>query len=128
MSSSSSSRFLVLAFAVAMALAVGCKHDDNDMDHHDGSMKGSTDKAAMMDACPHCPGVQTATAAGKCPVCGADVKPMPKSPAGGTTSASSPDATAASVTVDACTHCPGVQTATAEGKCPVCGAQVVQKK
>jgi uncharacterized paraquat-inducible protein A len=69
----SSFRFLAIGFAAALALAVvGCQHNDKDMDHH-SNMKGSTTNAAMMDACPHCAGVQTATADGKCPVCGADV-------------------------------------------------------
>jgi rubrerythrin len=117
-----SSRFFVAVLAAALALAVGCQdksHSDHDMKGDDAAMKAS------MDACPDCAGVQTATAEGKCPVCGKPVKPMMKSPAGGTSSASSPDATKM---VDACSHCPGVQVATADGKCPVCGAQVVQKQ
>jgi hypothetical protein len=149
----SSSRFLVVALAAALVMAVGCQ--DKDKDHH---MKSGSEKAAMMDACSHCAGVQTATADGKCPACKMDVskaammdacshcagvqtatadgkcpvckmdvaKPAAKSPSvGGTTSASSPEATK---TADVCSHCAGVQVATAEGKCPGCGAQVVQKQ
>jgi hypothetical protein len=28
---------------------------------------------------------------------------------------------------DACSHCPGIQKATADGRCPECGMQVVNK-
>lgn len=31
-------------------------------------------------------------------------------------------------TMDACAHCPGVQVATADGHCPVCGAKVAAAK
>ncbi len=32
------------------------------------------------------------------------------------------------VSMDACSHCPGNQTATAEGKCPTCGMPVADMK
>jgi uncharacterized paraquat-inducible protein A len=70
----------LLAVAVCSMLAfaaVGCQKDDTKHDH-DKMMK--SDSAAMkhetmatMDACPHCPGVQTAKADGTCPVCGMKV-------------------------------------------------------
>ena len=66
-----SSRILVMTFAAALAAVVGCSHD-KDTDHHNGSTTMHSN-AAMMDACPHCPGVQTATADGKCPECGRQV-------------------------------------------------------
>jgi hypothetical protein len=87
-------RFLVPAAAFAMLLvgAVGCqKHD----------AMGDSPKMMSADVCPHCPGVQKATADGKCEMCGAKV-------------------------ADACPTCPGVQVATADGKCPMCGAKVAK--
>ena len=111
-----SSKFLVVALAAALAMAVGCQDKDKD-----AAMKSGSEKAAMMDACTHCAGTQTATADGHCPVCKMDVSA--KSPAGGSSSAA-PKVPAA----DACSHCAGTQVATAEGKCPACNAQVVQKQ
>ncbi len=65
----------LLAAVVCTVLAVaatGCKSDDK-MSSNTSSM--SADKTmASMDVCSHCPGVQTATADGKCPGCGAAVK------------------------------------------------------
>lgn len=62
----------IALLAVGFLLVVGgCKNDNmnKDMDH-----SSSTEPKKMtMDACSHCPGVQTATADGKCPVCGAKV-------------------------------------------------------
>ena len=58
-------KVLVVALCGMMSLAVwGCKN------HHKEESKstGSTTKSTA-DACSHCPGVQTATSAGKCPVC-----------------------------------------------------------
>jgi uncharacterized paraquat-inducible protein A len=58
---------IMLVSITAACLIGGCKSDDN------GSMQSktsSTAKPMSADACPHCAGVQTATAAGKCPVCG----------------------------------------------------------
>jgi len=57
-----------LLFAIALS-AIGCSsHDKCDK----CTTKPSTTDAKMMstsDACSHCPGVQTATTDGKCPVC-----------------------------------------------------------
>ena len=92
------SRFLVAALAVVLLVSVGCQDKDK---HHD---KSDT-KAMSADACKHCPGVQKATADGKCPVCGA------KSAAAG----------------DVCPTCPGVQTATAANTCSACGASLAKK-
>lgn len=81
---------------VAALIGTGCAKDKMD----DKSM-------SKMDACPMCPGIQKATADGKCPDCHMPVKSamMERSSA------------------DVCTHCPGVQSATADGKCPMCGAK-----
>jgi hypothetical protein len=61
---------LVALLGGIMFVGLGCKSNDNDMDHmdHHGSM------SAAHDDCPHCPGVQTARADGTCPLCGAKVK------------------------------------------------------
>src|SRR5215208_761963 len=61
------------AFALLATLALaGCnKNKDHDMDN--GSMSNEPKKMST-DACSHCAGVQTATADGKCPVCGAPAK------------------------------------------------------
>ena len=57
-----------LAFAVVLGLGVvGCHHDHHDM---------SDSKSMSADACSHCPGIQTATPEGTCPVCGMKVKKM----------------------------------------------------
>jgi uncharacterized lipoprotein NlpE involved in copper resistance len=100
-------KFLVAAFAALLFLSVGCQNKDGSDSHHD-------DKAmkASMDACPHCPGKQTANADGTCPVCKMQVaKPASVSSA-----------------ADVCTKCPGVQTATADGKCSGCDAVVAAKQ
>ena len=61
----------VVAVAAVLAVA-GCKHNKHEEDttakKTDDTMKMST------DACSHCPGVQTASAAGTCSACGAKVK------------------------------------------------------
>jgi hypothetical protein len=59
----------IAMLAIGMLLVVGgCKSDSA----NDGSMNSSSEPKKMTtDACAHCPGVQTATADGKCPVCGA---------------------------------------------------------
>jgi hypothetical protein len=59
------SKFLIAAIATLMISAAGCQNDDK---HHGSDHKGSSMKASA-DACAHCPGVQTANADGKCPVC-----------------------------------------------------------
>jgi hypothetical protein len=62
-------KVLCLAALAAMLSigAVGCKSDNSH----------SSDDPKMMsaDACSHCPGKQTATADGKCPVCGMKAHP-----------------------------------------------------
>ena len=40
---------------------------------------------------------------------------------------SSSSAMKSSSAADVCAHCPGVQTATPDGKCSVCGAEVAKK-
>ena len=86
-------RLMVAALAAALFTVVGCQKK---------AAEGEDPKMMSGDACSMCPGVQKATADGKCPDCGMAVK--------------DPNMMSA----DACTHCPGVQTANAEGKCPVC--------
>ena len=90
------SRFLVAALAAFLFVSVGCQNKDKST--------SSDTKSMSADACAHCPGVQKATADGKCPVCGAKVSMM-----------------------DACPACPGVQTATADNKCSACGASLAKK-
>jgi hypothetical protein len=53
----------VLAISAVLTIT-GCKNTN----HHDQDM-GSEPKKMSADACSHCPGVQTANADGKCPVC-----------------------------------------------------------
>ena len=43
---------------------------------------------------------------------------------GSSSSTMSKDSTSSSMKTDACKHCPDVQVANAQGKCPVCGMQV----
>ena len=87
-------RLMVAALAAALFTVVGCQKKATDT---------SDPKMMANDACSMCPGVQTATADGKCPVCNMPVK----------------DPNMMSNT-DVCEGCPGVQKANAEGKCPVC--------
>ena len=60
--------------SIAIALAVtGCKNkNEGDTDN----TANSPQHMSTTDACDHCPGVQTATADGKCPVCGGPAKKM----------------------------------------------------
>jgi hypothetical protein len=54
---------------------VGCQKDKNGM--HDDGMHGSSSSDPKMmknDACPACPGMQTARADGTCPQCGGKTK------------------------------------------------------
>lgn len=61
-------RLLVALLGAVLVVGFGCSSgSDKDTNHHDSAMKASA------DACAHCPGVQKATADGKCPVCGAEV-------------------------------------------------------
>jgi hypothetical protein len=88
-------RLMIAALVAALFTAVGCQKKGEAGD-------GSDPKMMANDACSMCPGVQTATADGKCPVCQMSLK--------------DPNMMSA----DACDHCPGVQKANAEGKCAVC--------
>src|SRR4051794_31335645 len=70
------SRFFLAVLGAVLAVGMGCsnKHDKSDaqmMKHDDAKMMSA-------DACPHCPGVQKATADGKCPICGMQVGDMKK--------------------------------------------------
>jgi endogenous inhibitor of DNA gyrase (YacG/DUF329 family) len=103
-------RTLLVAILGTLFLVVGgCQKDKSDTKHDNMQMSG--------DACPHCAGVQKATADGKCPMCGRKVS----------MSSSSSGAAPASASADACSECPGIQTATADGKCPECGMAVAKK-
>ena len=62
------SKCLALLALAAVLVVGGCKKDDHHMD------SSSEPKKMSMDACPACPGMQTATADGKCPGCGAKAK------------------------------------------------------
>jgi hypothetical protein len=57
-------------FAITVA-AAGCHSQDEKCDHCTTKPSGDAKMTSASDACSHCPGVQTATADGKCPVCGA---------------------------------------------------------
>ena len=111
-------RILVAVLGTMVFLSVGCQSDGGS-DKASSKSSGDAMKASA-DACSHCPGVQKATADGKCPMCGAKVSTM-------SSSSGTSGATAASASADACSHCAGVQTATADGKCSACGAQVATK-
>jgi hypothetical protein len=64
-------RKLMAVFAVGAVLALaGCKNGN----HNDKCCP--TTQMSKKDCCSHCPGVQTATADGKCPVCGAKCDKM----------------------------------------------------
>ena len=56
-------RFLVAMFVASSICVIGCKSDNDDM-------KAKEPMKMSMDVCDHCPGVQTATADGKCSACG----------------------------------------------------------
>ena len=61
-------KWIALCAVLGMLAVGGCKASASaDSDPSNEPKKMST------DACPHCPGNQTATADGKCPVCGAKV-------------------------------------------------------
>ena len=62
--------FAILAVGLLLAVG-GCKSDNNGDTMNTSS---SEPKKMTTDACAHCAGVQTATADGKCPMCGAKVK------------------------------------------------------
>jgi uncharacterized paraquat-inducible protein A len=60
------SKWIAVCMLSGMLAVVGCKS----MDKTDSSEP----KKMSADACSHCDGVQTATADGKCPVCGMKVQ------------------------------------------------------
>ena len=62
------SKWIALCALGFVLAVVGCQNKNND----DYNTSGSTEPKKMsMDACPKCAGHQTATADGKCPMCGA---------------------------------------------------------
>lgn len=61
----------IAVLAVGFLLAVGCKDMNGRDDMNNSSTSSEPKKMMAADACPRCPGVQTATADGKCPSCGA---------------------------------------------------------
>ena len=68
-------KHLSLLAILGTLLVGGCKSDS--MKHDDMKSGSMMKKDGMaMDACSHCPGVQTATADGKCPSCGMAVMKM----------------------------------------------------
>ncbi len=69
------SKLLVVVLSGMMFVAVGCKSDDMDDDDMIGSSSRSdSTMSAGADACPKCPGVQTAKADGSCPSCNMKMK------------------------------------------------------
>jgi uncharacterized paraquat-inducible protein A len=65
--------FIAVACGMLLLSAAACQNREKD----DASMSTSDNNAAEVktasDACSHCPGNQTATASGTCPVCGMKV-------------------------------------------------------
>lgn len=79
------SKLFAAALGVVLLVGVGCQNDKNTTERKDEmrSTDGTThttvhteqtDTMRGVDDCPHCPGVQTANADGRCPMCGAKVK------------------------------------------------------
>ena len=74
-------RILVAVLGAILMAGVGCAAtEDNDPDNviRDGGADESSKVQGAntrMDACTHCDGVQTATAAGTCPKCGMAMSP-----------------------------------------------------
>lgn len=69
------SKLIPAALIVAGLCFVGCTRDDELKHEHDTmNQKAAATQSAGADACKMCPGVQTATADGKCPVCGMQVR------------------------------------------------------
>ena len=61
---------LIALFTLGLVLVVGgCQNKNNDDD-----MNNTEPQKMSADACTSCPGMQTATADGKCPACGAKAK------------------------------------------------------
>ena len=64
---------ILIAVMCGMLMLSGaaCQNKQEDETMTSGSGAGEVKTAS--DACSHCPGVQTATASGTCPVCGMKV-------------------------------------------------------
>ncbi len=72
------SKLLAVALSGLLFVTVGCQNKDDDMDD-DMRMSGSSSAsesrtAGGADACPHCPGKQTAKADGTCSACNMKMK------------------------------------------------------
>ena len=68
-------KLMIVAMCGMLSLAVwGCKHNDEKSTGSTGSTNSTPAAKSSADACSHCPGVQSATAAGNCSACGAKVK------------------------------------------------------
>ncbi|MEO6434226.1 MAG: hypothetical protein ABIP55_00490 [Tepidisphaeraceae bacterium] len=65
-------KLLVTAMLGTMFIVVGCKDGKMWWDKDKDAKKADMEMSAK-DACPHCPGVQSATADGKCSKCGMKV-------------------------------------------------------
>ena len=80
------SKLFAAALGVVLLVGVGCQNDKStdttrseEMRSTDGTTRTtvrteSTDTMRGADDCTHCPGVQTANADGRCPMCGGKVK------------------------------------------------------
>jgi hypothetical protein len=151
------SRFFVAVLGAVLAVGFGCQSKHDESDHHDMkhdnakmmsadacSHCAGVQKATADGKCPVCgmqvgktgsSGMSPSSSSGTQQGAGASAEPASSSigatsghDAGQAHGASAGTATpAASGGEDACTHCQGVQTATADGRCPVCGAEVAKK-
>jgi hypothetical protein len=67
---------LIVALVGIMLVGVGCENGKmkNPFKKKSTTQTSSDMKMSTSDACPMCPGVQTASADGKCPACGMKVK------------------------------------------------------
>ncbi len=103
----------VIAIVLSSLLLVtaGCRNSNDDS----AMQGGMSSEKGMMDACPHCAGVQQMTTDGKCPECGMKMTAMNKSSSSSDTQY---------MAADVCTHCAGKQAATSVGTCPSCGMKV----
>jgi hypothetical protein len=61
------SKLIALMAVVTACVVGGCKSDEGT--HMKSTKSSSSDTMMTADACPHCNGMQTATAAGTCPIC-----------------------------------------------------------
>lgn len=109
-------RHAILSAAIALVSLVGagCAKDSTASDRHSMSA----------DACQMCAGHQTATADGKCPVCGMSVAAMNEpTKLDKTSQMQKMPTTRSGAMMDQCPKCPGTQTLTADGTCPMCGGR-----